>query len=238
MPPVGVTRRRISKRLDVPSDAAAENVAGVDRARSAGYRRAGGGAGAGFGGGAVGVEGEEAGEHFVADFVGPTPAVGLLLAAPGGFVDRVVEEQAAGGGNVAPAVGVEHGAVHGGVQLAQFGDARVGLVEVVKAVVGAGHAFVVVHHERGAVLVVLLACGFEGGMSVPAFREREGLEAVGGGVAQIILHRRAKEPRPDFVRPGLEGAECRVGLEREDDNGVGIDDPTRQECKRNSLAYS
>ena len=28
MPPAGVTRRRISKRLDVPSDATAENVAG------------------------------------------------------------------------------------------------------------------------------------------------------------------------------------------------------------------
>ena len=59
MPYEGVTRRRISKRLDVPSDATAENVAGVDRARSAGYR------GAGFGGG--GIEGEQAGEHFVAD---------------------------------------------------------------------------------------------------------------------------------------------------------------------------
>ena len=31
--------------------------------------------GAGFGAGAVGVEGKQAGEHFVADFVGPTPAV-------------------------------------------------------------------------------------------------------------------------------------------------------------------
>ena len=52
----------------------AENVAGVDRARSAGYRGADCGAGAGFGGGAVGVEGKQAGEHFVADFVGPTAA--------------------------------------------------------------------------------------------------------------------------------------------------------------------
>ena len=46
---------------DVPSDAAAENVAGVDRARFAGYR------GAGFGAGAGGVESKQAGEHFVAD---------------------------------------------------------------------------------------------------------------------------------------------------------------------------
>ena len=69
-----------------------------NRRRSARYRRGGGGAGAGFGGGAVGVEGKQAGEHFVADFVGPAPAVGFLLAAPGGFVDRVVEEEVAGGG--------------------------------------------------------------------------------------------------------------------------------------------
>ena len=76
MPPAGVTRRHISKRLGVPSDATAENVAGVDRARfagSAGYR------GAGFGAGAGGAEGEQAGEHFVADFVGPTPTVGFFL---------------------------------------------------------------------------------------------------------------------------------------------------------------
>ena len=61
MPPAGVTRRRISKRLDVPSDATVENAAGVDRARSAGYR------GAGFGAGAGGVEGKQADEHFVAN---------------------------------------------------------------------------------------------------------------------------------------------------------------------------
>ena len=101
MPPAGVTRRRISKRLDVPSDATAENVAGVDRARSAGYR------GAGFGAGAGGVEGKQAGEHFVAD----------------------------------------SGAVHGGVQ-------------------------------RGAVLVVRLAGGFEGGIDTNKLEARP---APGGG---------------------------------------------------------
>ena len=55
-------------------------------------------------------------------------------------------------------------AVHGGVQIAQFGDARVGLVEVVEAVVYLGHPLVVVHHERDAVLVVRLFGGIKGGI--------------------------------------------------------------------------
>ena len=205
--------------LDLPfhglslSESIADYVTVVNGTIAAGYRRAGGEAGAGFGDGAVGVEGEQAGEDFVADGVGPAVAAGFLLAAPGGFVDLVVEEEVAVGGNVAPAVGVEHRVVHGGVQLTQFGDARVGLVEIVEAVVGAGHALVVVRHERGAVLVVRLAGGFEVGMSFPAFREREGLEAVGGGVAEPVFQRRSEEPRPDFVGTGLEGTECSVSVQ-------------------------
>ena len=53
---------------------------------------------AGFLGGAFGVEGEEAGEHLVTDGVRPAVAVRLLLPAPGGFVDFVVEEEVTVGG--------------------------------------------------------------------------------------------------------------------------------------------
>ena len=69
-------------------------------------------AGTGFLGGAFGVEGEETGEHLVTDGVRPAVAVRLLLPAPGGFVDLVVEEEIAVGGDVGPPVGVEDGPVH------------------------------------------------------------------------------------------------------------------------------
>ena len=47
-----------------------------------------------------------------ADPLGPS----LLLTAPGGLIDLVVEEEVAGGGNVAPSAGVERGAVCGGTR--------------------------------------------------------------------------------------------------------------------------
>ena len=132
---------------------------------------------------AFGVQGEEAGEDFVAGGVGPAVALGLLAVAPFFLVDRVVEEEFAVGGDVAPAVGGEDGAVHGGVQGAELGDVRIGFVGIVEAVVGSGHAFVVSDHEGGAEVVVRLAGGFEGGVGFPTLGEGEGLEAVGGGVA-------------------------------------------------------
>ena len=98
------------------------------------------------------------------------------------------------------------------MQLAQLGDARVGLVDVVEAAVGAGHALVIVNHEGRAVLIIRLAGGFEGGIGFPTFREREGLEAVRECVAQIVLYRRAEKVSPDFVGAGLEGTECGVSL--------------------------
>ena len=94
--------------------------------------------------------------------------------------------------------------------------AGVVLVGVVEAVVGLGHALVVSDHESGAVLVVRLASGFECGVGLPAFREREGLEAVRGGVAESVFQRGCEESRPDFVGAGLEGAERGVGGEGED----------------------
>ena len=96
------------------------------------------GAGAGLFLRALGVELEEPRQHLVADLVGPAVAVRLLLVAPLLLVDLVVEEELAVGRDVAPAVGVEHGAVHGGVQLAELHDLRVALVGIVEAVVGLG----------------------------------------------------------------------------------------------------
>ena len=56
----------------------------------------------------------------------------------------VVEQELAVGRDVSPAVGVEDGPVHRGVQLAELCDVRVALVGVVEAVVGLGQALVVV----------------------------------------------------------------------------------------------
>lgn len=99
-------------------------------------------------GDAVGVEGDEAGEDFITDGVGPSGSGRVSPCGLRGFVDGVVEEEVAVSGEVAPVVGVEHGAVHDGMQIAKLGDARAGLVEVMEAVAGPGHAFTVVHHEH------------------------------------------------------------------------------------------
>src|SRR6266478_1284549 len=139
---------------------------------------------------ALRVELQEARQHLVADFVGPPVAPGLLPVAPLLLVDLVVEEELAVGRDVAPAVGVENGAVHGGVQITELRDLRIGLVGVVKAVVGLGQALAVSDHESGAELVVALTGGFERRVSLPVLGQGEGLEAVGGGIAEVVLHRR------------------------------------------------
>ena len=110
---------------------------------------------------ALGVEFEEARQHLVADLVRPAVTPRLLLVAPLLLVDLVVEEELAVRRDVAPAVGVEHRAVHGGVQLAELHDVRVALVGIMEAIVGLGQALVVADHEGGAELVVGLAGGFE-----------------------------------------------------------------------------
>ena len=70
---------------------------------------------------ALGIELEEAGEDFVADFVGPAVAPGRFLFAAGGFfraglglVVLVIEQELAGafGEQVGQAVGGEDGGVH------------------------------------------------------------------------------------------------------------------------------
>ena len=77
-----------------------------------------------FFGVAFGVEGEEAGEDFVAEVGGPEQAalVGVVV-----LVGLVEEDRLGACGEVVPAVGFEHGAVHGGVQLAQALDVLGGL---------------------------------------------------------------------------------------------------------------
>jgi len=75
-------------------------------------------AGAGFLGGALGVELQQPREDFVANVVRPAAAVGFLPGAPVLLVDLVVEHELAVGLDVAPAVGVEDGVVHRGMQFA------------------------------------------------------------------------------------------------------------------------
>ena len=72
-----------------------------------------------FFGVAFGVEGEEAGEDFVAEVGGPEQAalIGVVV-----LVGLVEEDRRGARGEVVPAIGFEHGAVHGGVQLAQLCD--------------------------------------------------------------------------------------------------------------------
>ena len=103
-----------------------------------------------------------------------------------GFYVEVVEGEAAGGGDVVPAVGGEDGAVHLAVEVAEVVDVGVGFGGVVEAVVGVGEALVVADHEGGAVVVVGAADGFEGGGGLPVWGEGEGFEAVRGGIAKSI----------------------------------------------------
>ena len=95
---------------------------------------------------------------------------GLGFGGEGGFGGvnvEVVEGEAAGGGDVLPAVGGEDGAVHLAVEVAEVVDVGVGFGGVVEAVVGVGEALVVAEHEVGASSVVGAADGFEGGGGLP-----------------------------------------------------------------------
>jgi hypothetical protein len=74
---------------------------------------------------------------------------------------------------------------------------------------------VAVNHQAGAEGVVGLACGFQRGLGLEAFREGESAETVGGRIAQIILQRRREEPGPNFVDAGLHNAEGTAAVKRE-----------------------
>ena len=82
---------------------------------------------------------------------------------------------------------------------AQLPEATAGFGWIVEAVVGAGEAFVIAHHQLSTELVVALADGFEaltgggvggigGGGIEEGGGEGEGFEAVGGCITQVIFH--------------------------------------------------
>src|SRR5262245_32916952 len=64
-----------------------------------------------------GVELEQPREDLGSDPIGPSVTPGFLLVAPLLLVDVVVEEELAGGCNIAPPVCIEYSAVHRGMQL-------------------------------------------------------------------------------------------------------------------------
>src|ERR1700730_16616738 len=107
-------------------------------------RRRGGEASGAFGGGAGGVEGEEAGENLVLDFGRPVE--------PGfwGFalISVLLDEFGAGaGGEIVPAIGAQHGGVHVCMERAKAGDIRRILAARVEVVVGLGETFVAVDYQ-------------------------------------------------------------------------------------------
>ena len=53
------------------------------------------------------------------------------------------------------------------MQLAEFSDPSAALIDIVEAVVGFRHAFIVFCHERGTVLIVGGARGFAGRVRLP-----------------------------------------------------------------------
>ena len=73
-----------------------------------------------FGSGAFGVEGEEPREHFVPE-VGRPEQAALVVVVLSSLVSSMKIGRGARG-EVVPAIGFEHGAVHGGVELAQALD--------------------------------------------------------------------------------------------------------------------
>ena len=118
-------------------------------------------------------------------------AAGDAVLGGGGnvvFVDvEVVEGEAAGGVDVGPVVGVEDGAVHLAVEVAEVKDVGVGFLGVMEAVVGVGEALVVADHEGGAVVIVGLADGFEGGVGFPVCRGRERFRSSQRGCSEYRL---------------------------------------------------
>ena len=89
---------------------------------------------------------------------------------------------------VGPPVRGKNSPVHGGVEFAEPCDLRVVLVRIVETVVGLRQPLAIVFHEAGAERVVRLPGVLKGRIGFPAPGEREGLEAVGGGVAEVVLH--------------------------------------------------
>ncbi len=74
-------------------------------------------------GGALLIQGEEAGEDFVAEFIEPSVAPGLLFPvrlAVVIFFFFVIQDERAGRFEIGTSVRIEHGTIHCIVQLAQL----------------------------------------------------------------------------------------------------------------------
>src|SRR5271166_5581583 len=96
-----------------------------------------------FFGVAFSIEGEEAGEDFVAEVGGPEQAALVSVVVLVGLVE---EDRLGARSEVAPAVSFEDDAVHRGVQIAQALNILGGLASVMEAIVGLGHALVADNH--------------------------------------------------------------------------------------------
>ncbi len=103
---------------------------------------------------ALGIEGKDASQDFVAEVRGPEQAALISVVV---FLGLIEKDRRRAFGEVGPAVGVEHGSVHVGVEVAQMLDVRGGLGAVVEAIVSLGHAFVAGDHDSGAVIVIRVA---------------------------------------------------------------------------------
>ena len=81
----------------------------------AAFLRRSGGSGAGFFFCVLGMGLKEWRQYLVADLLGSAVSTRFLFVAPFLLIDFVVEEELTVGRDITPAVGVEHGAIHGGV---------------------------------------------------------------------------------------------------------------------------
>ena len=167
---------------------------------------------------ALGIQGQQACEHLVADFIGPAVAPGFILPAPGFFVDLVIQQELAIGRDVSPAIGIQNDAVHCGVKLAEPRDPGIAIVRIVKTVVCFCQSLVALDHQCRTIFVVRLTCCFECGVRFPVVGEWESLEAVGGCILKIILQSRAKESCPDFMGARLKGSKGRKVREWKNNN--------------------
>ena len=98
--------------------------------------------------GEVGVQGQQAREHPIADLVRPPVAPRFLLSAQDRFLGLMVEQKQAIGQDAVSASGVETGAMHGCMKPPQPRDPRLAFVQFTKAAINLCHAFVVADHHR------------------------------------------------------------------------------------------
>jgi hypothetical protein len=140
----GISRLGLARDLTAARPSIVEKIIIVAVAGSVSSPRPRRDAEANFFGVAGGVEGEEAGEDFLAEIGGPEQAtlVGLVVLA------LLVEEARLGAlREIMPAIGFEHGVVQGGVQLTYFHDLCTVLARIVELVIEPRQT----HSVRGAI---------------------------------------------------------------------------------------